>query len=65
MCSQKAVLHSRGGCCERCSSLVTQRLSQIKRDYERADPEREIERQIDRLTSRVRSARDLLGEYEK
>jgi hypothetical protein len=65
MCNRKTVMHASGGCCERCNSLVTQRLSQIKRDYEKADPEREIERQIDLLTSRVRSARELLGEREK
>jgi hypothetical protein len=61
MCSQKTVLHVSGGCCQRCTSLVTQRLSQIKRDYEKANPEREIERQIGHLTSRERSARNLLG----
>jgi Zn finger protein HypA/HybF involved in hydrogenase expression len=65
MCSQKTVLHAGSGCCEKCNRLVTQRLIQIKRDYEKADPEREIERQIDHITSRVRSARELLGEGEK
>jgi len=47
------------------ASLMAARLATIKRQYERDNPEAQIDRQIDRLTSRFRSAEALLGEGDK
>ena len=64
-CHRKNVAHASSGCCARCHNLVAQRLAAIKRDFYRDDPELEIERQINQITSRMRSAQALLGDVEK
>jgi len=63
-CNRKDVPHASAGFCVRCHMLFTGRLLKIKRDYDKANPEKEINRQIDRITSKIRNARMLLGEGE-
>lgn len=58
---KKNVNHASGGHCTNCSQRIYFRLKQIKREYELNNPEVEINRQIDRLSSRFRSAEALLG----
>ncbi len=65
MCSRKNVSHAATGHCARCHNLVAGRLALIKAEYERNNPETEIDRQIDRLTSRFRVAKSLLGRCEE
>jgi hypothetical protein len=65
MCRRKNVSHLGGGCCKRCHELVSGRLAKIKRDFYANDPEQEIERQINQITSRLRSAKALLGTTEE
>jgi hypothetical protein len=66
MCNRKKnVSHASGGCCATCITRVGARLETIKLQYERDNPEAAIDRQIDRLTSRFRSAEALLGEGEE
>ena len=65
MCHRKNVGHASSGYCGRCHSLVALRLAAIKRNFYRDDPELEIERQINQITSRTRSAQALLGDVEK
>jgi hypothetical protein len=66
MCQRKKwVSHASSGHCSRCVSLMNARLAKIKRRFEEANPETEIDRQIDRISSRLRSAQELLGEIEK
>jgi hypothetical protein len=62
---KKHVSHASGGICSGCYGRETLRRAQIRREYERSNPEAEIDKQIDRLTSRLRSAQELLGEIEK
>jgi hypothetical protein len=65
ICSKKTV-HASNGHCTACVNRITSRLRQIKGDYEKAHPEAEIERQINHLTLRARTAEGLLrGEQEK
>lgn len=61
-CGRKKVSHASGGFCGRCQNLFQSRLTVLKREYERANPELEIQRQIDHITSRVRTAEALLVE---
>jgi hypothetical protein len=65
VCGKKTVAHMHTGHCTTCAVRIGQRLAKIKRDYEAVHPEAEIERQIDRLTSRSRTAEALLEEREK
>src|SRR5665213_2997286 len=60
VCGKKTVNHMHTGHCGTCANRITQRLKLIKRDYEQAHPEAEIERQIDQLTLRTRTAERLL-----
>lgn len=60
MCHRKNVGHLGTGHCTRCHHLIRDRLNQLKLEYERENPESEIDRQIDRLTSRFRVAKSLL-----
>src|ERR1035438_6102569 len=62
MCGRKKVSHASSGHCGRSHNKLTLRLMQLKREYNNANPERDIERDIDRLSSRFRSAEKLLGE---
>ena len=64
-CGGKKASHMGSGHCDKCHHLLAGRLLQIKHEYERANPEKEIERNIDRLTSRIRNAQRLLGKGEK
>ena len=66
-CGRKAnqVSHATNGLCDRCRTLTWDRLHQLRKDFERAHPTQEIDKAIDRLTSRVRTAQALLGEGEK
>src|SRR5882724_6868971 len=59
MCRRKKINHSSGGCCAACTSMVANRLSQIKIEYDRENPETQINENIDRLTRRLRSAQEL------
>lgn len=65
VCGNKKVSHVGSGSCERCYMRVYQRLAQIKHDFDKANPESEIKRDIDQITKRVRSAQALLGHGEK
>jgi hypothetical protein len=65
VCGKKTVAHFHTGHCTTCAVRIQQRLKQLKLEYERAHPEAEIERQIDHLTSRSRTAEALLGKREK
>jgi hypothetical protein len=58
-CDRKNVSHASNGFCARCQRIIWQRLAQIKIEFDRANPEEEIERQIDHLTSRLRNAREV------
>src|SRR5690242_9121970 len=62
---KKYVGHASGGICSGCYNRETMRRAALRREYERNNPETEIDKQIDRLTSRLRSAQELLGEIEK
>jgi Zn finger protein HypA/HybF involved in hydrogenase expression len=64
-CERKRVAHMSTGQCAACHSRLQQRLAAIKRDFDKANPDQEIERKIDQLTSRFRSAQALLGELEE
>jgi len=59
-CDRKDVGHAGGGYCDRCHSLFFGRLVRIKREFDAANPDKEIQKDIDRLTRRLRSARELL-----
>lgn len=59
-CHRKNVSHIGTGHCRTCHSLIVGRLRQLKAEYERSHPDSEIDRQIDRLTSRFRVAKSLL-----
>lgn len=62
MCHRKKVAYCGTGHCNTCHSLLTARLKMLKREYECKHPaDSEIDRQIDRLTSRFRVAKSLLG----
>jgi hypothetical protein len=65
VCEKKSAAHMHTGHCGTCVNRIQSRLKQLKREYERAHPDAEIERQIDRLTSRSRTAEALLGDREK
>jgi Zn finger protein HypA/HybF involved in hydrogenase expression len=60
-CDDKEVSHCGGGYCDKCHGLLWQRLAKIKLDYEKANTERDIQKQIDHLTLRSRTAQALLG----
>ena len=64
-CGKKTFGHASSGHCSGCLKTLANRQRQIKLEYERNNPEAEIERNIDHLTSRIRSAQALLGEGEK
>ena len=65
-CGRKAASHAHGGICTTCAGRIQNRLKQLKLEYERAHPEAEIERQIDKLTLRSRTAERLLrGDHEE
>ena len=64
-CGKKTVAHQSSGHCATCVGRLAGRLAVIKRHFDLASPEPEISRQIDRLTSRVRTAQALLGNSEK
>jgi hypothetical protein len=65
VCGKKTVAHMHTGHCTTCAVRIGQRLTKIKRDYERAHPEAEIDRQIDQLTLRARTAESLLRRSEE
>ncbi|HET6143869.1 MAG TPA: hypothetical protein VFE02_10190 [Candidatus Acidoferrales bacterium] len=66
LCGQKKAAHMHTGYCNTCAGRITQRLRLLKRDYEQAHPEAEIDRQIEQLTLRARSAERLFrGEREE
>jgi hypothetical protein len=65
ICGKKTVAHMHTGHCTTCAGRIQLRLKQLKLVYERAHPEAEIERQIDHLTSRSRTAEALLGNRQK
>ena len=65
MCHRKKMSHAGTGHCEACYVLIHSRLKEIKLEYERENPESEIDRQIDRLTSRFRVAKSLLSGGEE
>lgn len=62
-CGRKDVTHHSTGHCMLCHNRITSRLLQLKREFERST-EQETERQIDRLTSKIRTARGLLSDAE-
>lgn len=64
-CGKKNVGHGSNGHCRKCHTLISQRMAQIKREYDRANPDSQIAEDIDHLTRRLRSARELLGEGEE
>jgi hypothetical protein len=59
-CDRKTVSHVCGGYCDRCHNLLFGRLVRIKREFDAANPDKEMQRNIDRLTRRLRSAQELL-----
>jgi hypothetical protein len=59
MCRRKKINHSSAGCCAACTSMVANRLSQIKIEYDRDNPDTQIAENIDRLSRRLRSAQEL------
>jgi len=65
MCRRRNVSHASGGHCDRCNNLVAGRLGRIKRKFYEDDPDLEIERQINQITSRMRSAQALLTDREE
>lgn len=65
VCGKKNAAHFHTGHCTTCACRIHQRLIKIKHDYEKTHPEAEIDRQIDQLTLRARSAAALLGDSEK
>ncbi len=60
VCSRTNVAHYGNGHCQRCYALIQRRLKTIKAEYDESRPDAEIDRQIDRLTSRFRVAKSLL-----
>jgi len=60
-CDRKTVSHAGGGYCGRCYTLIFERLVRIKREFDAANPDKEMQRNIDLLTRKLRSARELLG----
>ena len=64
-CGNKKVSHASKGYCHACHLLIFCRLKSLKREFEQANPDPEKKRQIDQITSRVRSAQAFLGEGKK
>jgi len=60
ICGKVSVPYSFNGLCGTCGNRTTSRLMKIKRDFEAAHPDSQIERNIDQLTLRARAAEDLL-----
>jgi hypothetical protein len=60
----KNVSHASNGTCAACAGLLRRRLVHIKREFDRANPESQIAKDIDHLTRRQRTAQELLGEGE-
>jgi hypothetical protein len=63
-CGRKDVSHFARAYCQTCHLLIRKRLEKIKIEFDRENPEREIAQQIDRITSRIRSANALFEESE-
>lgn len=61
VCARKNVSHYGTGHCQRCYMVIQSRLKQIKAEWDESRPDAEIDRQIDRLTSRFRVAKSLLN----
>lgn len=64
MCHRKGLPYMSTGHCTTCHGLLANRLGQIKREYDRDNPEAAIDRQIDRLTSRFIAAKSLLSDSD-
>lgn len=62
ICGKKTAFYGNTGHCQTCAQRIHQRLTALRRDYEKAHPEAEIERNIERLTLRARTAERLLRE---
>jgi hypothetical protein len=60
-CGRKDTNHMALGLCGDCHRLIGSRFAIIKAGYDRADPNLKIEKQIDRLTAKIRTAKLLLG----
>jgi hypothetical protein len=66
VCGKKTANHMHTGHCGACAGRITARLARIKLEYEQTHPEAEVERQIDQLTLRSRTAERLLrGERDE
>ena len=61
VCGRKNISHASNGRCNRCADRRVTRIRQLRQDFEAEHPEIEIQKQIDRLTLRSRTARRLLG----
>lgn len=61
-CGKKAAPHMSTGHCSTCQNRTYSRLTRLRAVYERAHPEAEIDRNIEKLTLRARSAEILLRE---
>jgi hypothetical protein len=61
VCERKDVVHAGTSHCQTCRTRICMRLRKIEQDFNKGNPESEFNRQIDILTSRTRTARELLG----
>ena len=60
-CDHKKAVHAGNGYCPKCHGLFSGRLTQLRREHDRNNPEHEVDRQVGQIDSRVRFAERLLG----
>jgi hypothetical protein len=58
-CGRKNVTHMCNALCDRCNNRYVQRMMSLEREWVRNHPESQILEDIDHLTRRLRSAREL------
>lgn len=61
VCRKKTEVHVGHGLCNSCYSKFSQRLKAIEKQYAETHPHEYVDQQIDRISSRVRSAERILG----
>lgn len=61
-CGKKNVGHGSNGHCAACNTLANNRLQQIKREFDSVRPDQQIQQNIDHLTLRLRTAKELLSD---
>ena len=60
-CDRKKAVHAGNGYCSKCHGLFFGRLTQLRREHDRNNPESEVDRHVEHIVSRVRNAERLLG----